>query len=142
MCLPKYTVDFQYNLFFFLHRDEKADGSLIFSTSRCHTLRRKAGRCFATSAIMASTWIMSLEVLIRVLILLEQTKSVISLRMRIISMFWNYAICAKGSPRCPKTGLFFMFSAAKISKRPESKPLKSHRNIYAKHPFKVFRPAN
>lgn len=52
MCLPKCTVDFQYNLFFFLHRDEKADGTLIFSTSRCHTLRRKAGRCFATSAIM------------------------------------------------------------------------------------------
>ena len=47
-CLPEGAVDFQYNLFFFLHRDEKANGTLIFSTSRCHTLGRKAGRCFAT----------------------------------------------------------------------------------------------
>ena len=44
---PEGAVDFQHNLFFFLHRDEKADGTLVFSTSRCHTLGRKAGRCFA-----------------------------------------------------------------------------------------------
>lgn len=46
-CLPEGAVDFQYNLFFFLHRNEKTDGTLVFSTSRCHTLGRKAGRCFA-----------------------------------------------------------------------------------------------
>ena len=84
--LPEGAVDFQYNLFFFLHRDEKANGTLIFPLpvvtrweekpvgvlppsqrpSFANSIKlswiRSVRISRSNSAIMASTWMMILDV--------------------------------------------------------------------------------